>query len=137
MERTNRLSLCLFDPRWDLIIPHDLLSVGDASEAESFTCYTTGWSLRLVRSPIPKEGDGAKAQVGRCLALVVPCQPQQHSVVRATPRTLRDLHNFLFPAGVDLLELLRERLDVWLDKTAEFHSVEGFGLGSAGPSAEG
>ena len=118
----------LFDPKWDLIIPHDLLSVGGASEVESFICYTTGWSLRLVRSPISKEGDGARAQVGRCLALVVACQPQQHSVVRATPRTLRDLHNFLFPAGVDVLEILRERLDVWLDKTAEFHSVEGFGL---------
>ena len=37
------------------------------------------------------------------MALVVTCQPQQHGVIQATPRTLRDLHDFLFPAGVDLM----------------------------------
>ena len=118
----------LFDPRWDLIIPHDLPSTDDAGEAETFTCYTTGWGLRLVRSPMPTEGDGVQAQVGSCLALVIRCQPQPHSVVRSTPSPLADLCNFLLPAGVDLLELLRERLDAWTDKKAGLLSVEGFGL---------
>ena len=118
----------LFDPRWDLIIPHDLLSGSAVSEPEVLACYTTGWSLRLVRSPVSPERPSDNAQVGSCLALVVTCQPQQHSVIQATPRTLRDLHNFLVPAGVDLREILRKRLDVWTGKAKELHSVEGVGL---------
>ena len=118
----------LFDPRLDLIIPSDILSGGAASEPGLLTCYTTGWSLRLVRSPVSPERPGEKAQVGSCLALVVTCQPQQHSVIQATPRTLRDLYNFLVPAGVDLREILRERLEGWIGKARELHSVEGVSL---------
>ena len=115
----------LFDPRLDLIIPGDLLSGGASSESEILMCYTTGWSLRLVRSPITPKKDGEKEQVGSCLALVVTCQPQQHSVIQATPRTMRDLHDFLVPAGVDLRQIFRERLAGWVE---ESHSAEGVTL---------
>ena len=118
----------IFDPRWDLIVPSDLLSEIPVTEPEPLTGYTTGWSWRLVRPPVPVEGEIEKAQVASCLALVVKCQPQQHSVIQTTPQTLRDLHDFLLPAGVDLLEVLRERLDGMVDKAEELHSVEGVGL---------
>ena len=118
----------LFDPMRDLIVPSDLLSGSCIGEPELLTCYTTGWSLKLVRSPIPFETDVGKPQVGGCLALVVTCQPQQHGVIQATPRTLRDLHDFLLPAGVDLLGLLRERLDDWIDRNEEPHDIEGMSL---------
>ncbi len=118
----------LFDPRLDLIIPGDLLSGGAASDPEPLMCYTTGWSLRLVRSPISPTRPGEKAQVGICLALVVTCQPQQHSVIQATPRTMRDLHDFLVPAGMDLRQILREWLAGWIGEAGEFHSAEGVTL---------
>ena len=117
----------LFDPRLDLIIPGDLLS-GSASETEFLMCYATGWSLRLVRSPISPKRLGEKAQVGSCLALVVTCQPQQHSVIQATPRTMSDLHDFLVPAGTDLRQILRERLAGWIGEAGEFHSADGVTL---------
>ena len=118
----------IFDPRWDLIIPSDLLSGGAASKPQLLKCYFTGWSLRLIRPPVAAGRPDEKEPVGSCLALVVRCQPQQHSVIQATPRTLTDLHNFLVPAGVDLREILRERLDGWAGRAQELHSVEGMSL---------
>ncbi len=118
----------LFDPRHDLIIPNGLLSDGGANDAESLVCYKAGWSLRLVRSSVPTESDGEKPQVGSCLALVVTCQPQQHGVIQVTPRTLRDLHNLLLPAGLDLIQALREQLNSWIGQQSGLHSLEGFGL---------
>ena len=118
----------LFDPSLDLIIPGDLLSGGAASEPMLLMCYTTGWSLRLARSPISPPRPGEKAQVGSCLALVVTCPPQRHSVIQATPRTMSALHDFLVPAGIDLRQILRERLADPSGEPGEFHSAEGVTL---------
>ena len=118
----------IFDPRWDLIVPEDLLSNDALNEPEPFTCYTTGWSLRLVRPPAPPLTDAKKPQVASCLAMVVRCQPQQHSVIQATPLTLGDLHEFLVAAGVDLLAILRERIDRMIDKAEELGRIEGVSL---------
>ena len=41
----------LFNPNRDLIVPGDLLADSDPEEPVLLTCYWTGWSLRLVRSP--------------------------------------------------------------------------------------
>ena len=101
----------LFDPKWDLIVPGDLLDGSDTDEPVLLTCYWTGWSLRLVRSQDTSKNGTEKPQGGSCMALVVTCQPQQHGVIQATPRTLGDLHDFLIPAGVDLMGVLQERLD--------------------------
>ena len=99
----------IFDPYLDLIVPAELLSGCDSDAPVPLICYTTGWSLRLARSPVPAD-KGVGPEAGSCMALVVSCQPQQHGVVQATPRTLGELHDFLIPAGVDLMEVLRERL---------------------------
>ena len=114
----------LFDPRWDLIVPSDLLLGSDPDEPVPLTCYSTGWSLRLVSPPDTPEKRAGEPQGGSCVALVVTCHPQQHGVIQATPRTLRDLHEFLLPAGVDLMEGVRDRLDDYEEKS----EVEGLGL---------
>ena len=101
----------LFDPYRDLIIPEDLLSGSDSGGPVPLTCYTTGWSLRLVRSLVPTEEGAERPKGGSCLALVVSCEPQRHGVIQATPRTLGDLNDLLLPAGVDLMEVLRERIE--------------------------
>ena len=101
----------LFDPKWDLIVPSDLLSGSDTDEPVLLTCYWTGWSLRLFRSQDTSKNGTVKPQGGSCMALVVTCQPQQHGVIQATPRTLRDLQDLLIPAGVDLMGFLQQRLD--------------------------
>ena len=118
----------IFDPMRDLIVPDGLLSRDGANVSEPLTCYTTGWSLRLVRSPAPLEEDRGQARGGSCLALVVTCQPQQHGVIQATPRTLRDLHDFLLPAGVDLVGILRERLAGWIENADELRDLDGVNL---------
>ena len=101
----------LFDPTWDLIVPGELLADSDSDESVPFTCYSTGWSLRLVRSPDTHKKGTEKPHRGSCLALVVICQPQEHGVIQATTKTLGDLHDFLLPAGVDLMGFLQERLN--------------------------
>ena len=114
----------LFDPMWDLIIPSDLLSGIDPDEPVHLSCYSTGWSFRLFRSSGLPVKDAEEPQGGSCLALVVTCRPQQHGVIQATPRTLKDLHDFLLPAGVDLMRVLRDRLD----NSEEGSDVEGVSL---------
>jgi integrative and conjugative element protein (TIGR02256 family) len=52
----------------------------------------------------------------RWLAMVIRAAPQQHGVIRRTPRTLGDLHELLLPAGVDLLAVLRTRCAAWMQQ---------------------
>ena len=118
----------LFDPVQDLIIPSDLLSRGDAGEADLLTCEVTGASWRLVRPPTASSGDDQSRQSITCLALVVTCQPQQHGVIQATPPSLRDLHEFLLPAGVDLVGTLRKRLDGWINNADMLRGLDGVSL---------
>ena len=114
----------LFDSRWDLIVPSDLLTGDDPDEPVPFICYRMGVSLQLIRSSVVAEMGIEPPPGGSCLALVVTCQAQQHGVIEATPRTLGELHDLLIPAGVDLMEVLRERLGA-PDKGSE---IEGVGL---------
>ena len=41
---------------------------------------------------------------------------------------MRDIHDFLVPAGMDLRQILRERLAGWIGEAGEFHSAEGVTL---------
>ena len=100
----------LFDPYLDLIVPTDILVDSDPGGSVSLNCYSTGRSL-ILRSADTTAKSTELPHGGSCLALVVTCQPQQHGVVRATPSTLAELHDFLIQAGVDLMGLLKDRLD--------------------------
>ena len=101
----------LFDPRWDLIIPSNLLTGIDADEPVPLTCFQMGVSLQLISSSVIADMGAEVPQGESCLALIVNCEPQQHGVIQATPRTLKELHDLLLPAGVDFMEVLRERLE--------------------------
>ena len=114
----------LFDPMRDLIIPSELVSDSGLDTPMPVSCYSTGWSFRLFRASVPPVKDAEEPRGGSCLALAVSCRPQQHGVIHATPRTLKDLHDFLLPAGVDLIRVLRDRLD----DSEEGSDVEGVGL---------
>ena len=114
----------IFDSRWDLIVPSDLLTGGDPDEPVPFFCYRRGVSLQLIRSSVIAEMGIQVPPGASCLALVVTCRAQQHGVIEATPRTLGELHGLLIPAGVDLMEVLRERLDA----SDEGSEIEGVGL---------
>ena len=100
----------LFDSRWDLIVPSDLLSGSDSDEPVPLTCFPMGVSLRLIRSSVIADMGAEVPQGGSCLALVVNCEAQQHGVIQATPRTLKELHDLLLPAGANLMEVLHERI---------------------------
>ena len=114
----------IFDSRWDLIVPSDLLTGDDPDEPVPFICYRRGVTLQLIRSSVVAEMGIEPPPGGSCLALVVTCQAQQHGVIEATPRTLGELHDLLIPAGVDLMEVLREKLGA-ADEGSE---IEGVGL---------
>ena len=114
----------LFDSTSDLIIPSDLLTGSGPDEPVPLTCYRRGVSLQLIRSSVVAEMGADGPPGGSCLALVVTCEPQQHGVIQATPRTLGELHDFLIPAGVDLMEVLRERLA----DSDHVSDIEGVGL---------
>ena len=74
-------------------------------------CFQMGVSLQLIRSSVIAEMGAEVPQGGSCLALIVNCEPQKHGVIQATPRTLKELHDLLLPAGADLMEVLRERIE--------------------------
>ena len=101
----------LFDPQLDLIIPSDLLTGSDTDEPIPLTCFRMGVSFQMIRTSVITDLGADIPQGGSCLALMVNCEPQLHGVVQATPRTLEDLHDLLLPAGVDLMEVLRESLE--------------------------
>jgi len=56
-----------------------------------------------------------------CVATTVQGSPQPHGIIRRLPRTLKDLHDFLAVAGIDLLETLRQRLKQWLLENSLAH----------------
>ena len=124
----QQLEPLLFDPYCDLIIPNDLLSNAGTSDFDPLLCYRTSSNLRLVRSRVSAEKDDRKADVGRYSAMVITCQPQQHGVIQATPRTLGDLHTLLLPVGVHMMQTLREQLGAWLYTADESSNVEDSGL---------
>ena len=51
----------------------------------------------------------------RYVAMSLVGEPQEHGVIESTPTTLRELHDSLKSAGLDLFEELYARLDSWRD----------------------
>lgn len=56
-----------------------------------------------------------------CVATVVQGSPQPHGIIGLLPRTLKDLHDFLIAAGIDLLDMLRQRFKQWLVENSLAH----------------
>lgn len=96
-----------------LLLPHDLGLDGD--HAEPLHVYGLDDGSRRIVYVAQHQVDRAVHTTGtvRWLGLVVLGKPQVHGVIRRVPDTLLDLHDFLLPAGVDLLACLAGWLRQW------------------------
>ena len=57
---------------------------------------------------------GSAKEDANCMAIVVETAPQTHRGLAGQPRCLLELHDFLRPMDVDLLEMLRLNLKTWI-----------------------
>lgn len=93
-----------------LIVPFDLLTKEEETldlllirRAECGDNAITFIADRIEKHP-PQKGEVPY------VATVIKCDPQVHGIINKQPANLHELHNFLIVAGVDLLSLLRKRL---------------------------
>ncbi len=99
---------------WWLVVPTDLVESALAAapellEIEPVQSGRGRYTLvaRRVEGGVPRQ------QAPRFVATALLGEPQPHGLIREQPATLRQLHEFLLPAGVDLLDELRVRLPTW------------------------
>lgn len=67
--------------------------------------------MTLVAEPLRDEPSSLDSL--KYIATPLQAKPQRHGLIRCTPRSLADLHTFLLPAGIDLIDTLRNRLRGW------------------------
>jgi len=114
----------LFDPAHELVLPEDLLNMEAGTGPEWLTVQAVRRSPTLF-TLIASRWDGGKSQETKdFLAFVVSSAPQMHGVIRRTPNTILELHEFLADCGLDLLDLLRQALKDWMITLGtEFQSI--------------
>ena len=97
-----------------LILPADLLNRDERGLPERLIVEATrsepGEYMLLARPPAKNEHLPADSKF---ILSVHCCDPQQHGIIRRAPRNLDELSKFVGPAGLDVLTVLRERLQRW------------------------
>lgn len=59
------------------------------------------------------KGEKEKKEAPKYVATTFAAKPQTHGIIRRSPATLSELHDFLLAGGIDLVESLRRRLRNW------------------------
>ena len=109
----------LFDAVEELILPEDVVVRDSAGAPEWLSIRSVPRECGLS-TLIAERLDMTKPQEeSGWVALVVSCPPQTHGVIRALPRTLEDLHNFVATSGLNLLNHLRAEMKGWMQRSAE------------------
>ena len=93
-----------------LVLPPDLFDGKNEGEHEELHVRLAA-AVQDCRMLIAKRGTGEGGLP--LVALSFTARPQMHGVIRHNPRNLADLDAFLNPAGISLLERLREKLPDW------------------------
>lgn len=100
----------LFSSGYHIILPSDYFATeteGDYQELKIALAY----GGKDCRTLIAEKGQGA--EVMAYLALSFVANPQMHGAIRHSPQNLRELAEFLQPAGIDLIEAIRAKLADW------------------------
>lgn len=96
-----------------LVLPSDLFGGEDATP-ELLVVSGVGYQGQVRALIARRQSDGFGDGLGLSYAAVsLLGKPQEHGVIRMTPTSLRELHDFLQDAGIDLLGELRSRLESW------------------------
>lgn len=99
---------------WPLVLPSDLLMHTHKGAPRQLVVHSTKASHGKYVFIAEATGSTERALPGlKCIATTFAAQPQMHGVIRRQPSNLRELHEFLQPAHVDLLQELRTRLSSW------------------------
>ena len=102
---------------YQIVVPHDLFTVVETGVKPlnvRFAGDDEKSKLLLARWPKGHERTGALF-----VAIVVQAEAQTHGVIRSSPSTLNELHEYLSAAGCDLLGKLRSNIDLWANEAAK------------------
>lgn len=98
-----------------IVIPFDLFKKDVGEEVpELLTIYRVNEDdeeLFLIANRVKEIS--LKNQESAFVATAIIGQPQTHGIIKKTPETINELHNFMCQAGIDLITELRKRLRTW------------------------
>lgn len=96
-----------------IVLPSDLF--GRHKEAPALLAVRAVEHEGKIQALIASRADDERLhRLGlRYVAVGIVGEPQEHGVIRMTPTSLRQLHDFLKSAGLDFLGELRRRLELW------------------------
>ena len=103
----------LADSKDKLIIPYDLFTHATDSE---FLLVSNKYGVFIAEHP---ESVDENSNLFEYVAFPFLIEPQCHGVIRRTPTTLSELHEFLKVSNTDLLGQLRNHLKVWRNQHPE------------------
>lgn len=115
-QEDQPLEPLLIGSGYRIILPSDLFTSGIGADHEALNVFLVGDTKDSQLLAAVRQVPGQTAQGIRFLAYPFVAKPQAAGVIRHTPRNLKDLHDFLLPCGVDLLQNLREKVCTWYDK---------------------
>jgi len=95
---------------YHIILPADCFK-GETGGIYQELKISPAFSSKDCRAFIAEKGAAAEGLPYVALSFVA--EPQMHGAIRHAPHSLRELHTFLKPAGVALIESLREKLADW------------------------
>lgn len=96
-----------------IVLPPDLFGCKQAGEAEKlFVGWATAEDDCRVLLASPNEASGGS----KFLALSFIANPQTHGAIRRSPKNLHELHEFVAPAGIALIDTLRDKFPDWNKK---------------------
>ena len=108
----------LIDSKDKLIIPYDLFT--NATDSE-FLFVSNKFGVFIAERP---ESVDENSTLFEYVAFPFLIEPQCHGVIRRTPTTLFELHEFLQVSNTDLLGQLRNHLKVWRNQHPEKEKLE-------------
>jgi hypothetical protein len=117
-QEDQPLEQLLFDSGTRLVIPAEL--VGELSAEKPIrldVLLATGRvDCRTLVAVKPREGP---SDALKFVATVFVALPLTHGIIRHSPATLFELHEFLADGGIDLIEQLRSRIEEWGNTVAD------------------
>ena len=103
-----------------ILLPHEILDdLRDSKPVKLDICKINEKNCVAVR----QVGDAPGKKSPRYVCATLVAHPQTHGIIRRTPLTLADLHEFLKAGKIDLLGELREQLKDWMGAEREAQLV--------------
>ena len=102
-----------------LIIPHNLFS-----EQEETSTATNIYSLENPDNSIVFIANvtDKKSHQSTNLAITIKCPPQKHGVISKSPKTIKELHDFINQTGANLRDKLRSFFKNWMSDENKLNS---------------